>query len=97
MTPEEIVKTELKKRMKALPWYVKLYLYLRKNYVNHIMFKESLRAIEETVEIIRSGKVCKPSKIEIAMYMEVQMDLGIFLDDFTSNSQNIAWKKVGSK
>jgi len=58
MTSEETVKTELKKRMNALPWYVKLYLYLRKNYVNHIMFKESTKSIQETVEIIRSGKIC---------------------------------------
>jgi len=39
MTPEETVKTELAKRFKLVPWYVKLYLYLRENFVNHILFK----------------------------------------------------------
>jgi hypothetical protein len=66
---------QYKERMKALNTLTKLYIWLKKSFVDDILFRKSPEHMQEILEQFRRGNTSVRSKIEIGIKLRVTQDI----------------------
>jgi hypothetical protein len=61
--------------MKQLNVFEKMYLWLRRNLVQDILFKRSLSHLIEIVNDFQNGRTCEKSNLERGVRIKVKQDL----------------------
>jgi hypothetical protein len=72
---EREVKREIELRMKKLNCLEKMYLWLRRYYVQDILFKHSLDHLKEIVKDFENGRTCEKTNLERGITILVKLDL----------------------
>ena len=66
------VKREIEVRIKALNVFEKIYLWLRRNFVQDILFKHSPSHLIEIVNDFQNGRTCEKSNLERGLTIKVK-------------------------